>query len=297
MASDDETAAMRARADAWWARGGTPSPWVRYNQGDAIIPRLLAEFASTEVARALADGQEDLTEARDNIARVIARQKEIAAEMEATKKERDNWRDQRVNVGVRFDMYRSDAERRIAALEQRVSDLTRPRSDVGPLASTGMASAGQPVCQAWCGLPLDDNRVPAEGPFQERLDEGLDQLDQPAYCSEPCRDAGRPLNPAPNLSPGLKRDVEPSSIPGRLPEEVQSAEFSAADKCHVCFVHGGGHDQDTHRRLAFVPPADRAALMADTVDARNGQSPIGCCCGPRVTCEHDDFRCCPCAGC
>lgn len=41
--------------------------------------------------------------------------------------------------------------------------------------------------------------------------------------------------------------------PTKMGDEMNQADFSAANKCPLCFVHGGAHDLDTHRRQAVKP--------------------------------------------
>ncbi len=189
MSNDDETAAMRARFDAWRRKFNGCLVYDCDFTG-------YADFATAEVARALAEERAKTSVFIDGKA-----------------------------VGVADGKF------------HHVSIVS------GPLASTGMASAGPPVCKIGCGRAGTN------------------------WCSVPCRDAGRPLNHAPNLSPGLKRDVEPSSIPGRLPCRCGSGAHPRHCQLHPeryrehCDALSEEYEEDD------VPASDRAALMADTVDA------------------------------
>ncbi len=224
----------------------------------------------------------------------------------------------------------------------------------GPLASTGMASAGPPVCKHWCGKGEDgqSRRPCAVDITVECFRPAFGDDRGKCFCSMACRDAGRPLNPAPNLSPGPKGDgeskaavatcdrcgydqglphetkdgacvpsapfvgvyanVEPSSNTGQfIPPDDRCSCCGKTDGayltsdgrwfCGVCRCEGCGLSPpdgntclcDYQPRPEEAPPADRDALMADTVDAKRGRCPG---CGLIWVNSDINMTCIPCSG-
>lgn len=179
MSNDDETAAMRARFETW-----------REKFNGAIVYEFeftaYADFAAAEVARALAEERAKTSVFIDGKA-----------------------------VGVADGKF------------HHVSIVS------GPLASTGMASAGPPVCKPWCG------------------GDPLYRRPNLVWCSRACREAARPLNPAPGLSPGLLSEPVPV-----VQVEFTDIALAAAERSGKIFAEQTGLPASW---AAHVKPNDPAA--------------------------------------
>lgn len=65
----------------------------------------------------------ELVEAKNNIDRMAARYDEITAELKACQAERDRWKQDRVNIGIKLDLYRARVEPEVTQLRADNAEL------------------------------------------------------------------------------------------------------------------------------------------------------------------------------